>query len=141
MNKFLFLTILLILRFSTVQAETANDIVDIKKTAMDYMESWYQGDAKKMRESLHPNLAKRSLKVMNGKIKLSQTTASDMIDWTRIGFGKNLWSDTHQIEVVVLDLYQNIASVKIVTPDYREYLHLLKINKKWVAVNALYEKK
>ena len=34
------------------------------------------------------------------------------------------------IEVIVLDYYKNIASVKVVTKDYYEYLHLIKTDKK-----------
>jgi hypothetical protein len=44
------------------------------------------------------------------------------------------------IEVIVLDYFKDIASVKIVTPHYHEYLHLAKVEKKWVIVNTLYEK-
>ena len=141
MNKHILLIMMLILTVSTVQADSSDEILAIKKTAMNYMESWYQGDANRMEESLHPKLAKRSLKSINGKIKLRQTTASDMVNWTGSGFGKSFWSNTHKIEIVVLDFYKSVASVKVITPDYWEYLHLIKIDEKWVIVNVLYENK
>ncbi len=122
-----------------VQAGSNDEASAIKKTAMDYMESWYQGDEKRMEESLHKDLAKRSLRLNNGKLKLRQTKARDMKYWTGHGYGKDLWRDTHKIDVTILDHFKGIASVKVVTPDYWEYLHLLKIDGKWVIINALYE--
>src|SRR5690242_18620326 len=31
----------------------------IRRTALDYIDGWYTGDAERMRRSLHPDLAKR----------------------------------------------------------------------------------
>lgn len=45
-----------------------------------------------------------------------------------------------EIDVVILDLFKDIASVKVVTPHYYEYLHMAKTGEAWVIVNALYEK-
>lgn len=39
-----------------------------------------------------------------------------------------------------MDHFKDIASVKVVTPHYHEYLHLAKIGAAWVIVNTLYEK-
>jgi len=134
--------IIFLLIVSTVQAGSPIEISAIKKTAMNYMEAWYQGDAKKMKESLHSNLAKRSLReASQGKNELRLTTASDMVSYTESGYGKNLWRENYNIEVIVLDYYKNIASVKVIAPHYHEYLHLVKTDDKWVIVNALYEKK
>lgn len=139
MKKILLSLIVLIAYASMVQAGSNNETLAIKKTAMDYMKSWYQGDEKKMEESLHKELAKRSLRLTNGKLKLRHTKARDMKYWTGAGYGKTLWRETHKIDVTILDHYKGIASVKVVTPDYWEYLHLLKIDGKWLIVNALYE--
>ena len=122
-----------------VQAGSNDETLAIKKTAMNYMESWYQGDEKKMVESLHKDLTKRSLRLTNSKLKLRHTKFRDMKYWTGQGHGKNLWRDTHKIDVTILDHYNGIASVKVVTPDYWEYLHLVKIDGKWLIINALYE--
>ncbi len=125
---------------SMVHAEGLDDLAVIKEISLQYMDSWYRGDAKRMEESLHPELAKRSMRAgSDGKKKLRHTTASDMISYTKGGYGKDLWQDNSSIEVVVMDLYKNIASVKVIAPHYWEYLHLVKIDEKWVIVNTLYE--
>ena len=55
-------SIFLILWFVTpLQAENADELAAIKETAFNYMDSWYQGDKKRMKMSLHKKLAKRSL--------------------------------------------------------------------------------
>ena len=48
--------------------------------------------------------------------------------------------DDMRIEVIVLDYFEDIASVKVVTPHYYEYLHLATLGKQWIIVNTLYEK-
>ncbi len=139
MKKIFFPLILLIVFVSIAPAGSNDETLAIKKTAMNYMESWYQGDEKKMAESLHKDLAKRSLRLTNGKLKLRHTKSRDMKYWTGQGYGKTLWRDTYKIDVTILDHNKGIASVKVVTPDYWEYLHLVKIDGKWLIINALYE--
>ena len=124
-----------------VQAEDSDALTAIKKTALNYMDSWYTGDPQRMKQCLHKKLAKRSLQEsVSGKKLLQVTSRSDMIWYTRGGYGENLAQENLKIEVVVLDYYQDIASVKVITPHYYEYLHLIKIDNKWVIINALYER-
>ena len=143
MYRLLIAVILLSVFVPVVQADSGDEIADIKKTAIDYMESWYQGDTKRMKASLHKNLAKRSLRSFpSGKKDLRHTKRSEMVMYTGGGYGERLWSEDHNIEVIVLDHYRNIATVKVITPDYYEYLHLAKMHAKedkWVIINAIYE--
>ena len=137
-------SIFLILLFVTpLQAENADEMAAIKETAFDYMDSWYQGDKKRMKTSLHKKLAKRSLRYFpGGKRDLRHTKRSEMVMYTGAGYGKDLWHENLNIEVIVLDFYKNIATVKVITPDYYEYFHLAKMDdkeNKWVIINALYE--
>ena len=141
MRRIMLLLMMLALSGSTVWADSADEIAAIKQTARNYMEAWYQGDAKRMKASLHKKLAKRSLQETHAARKdLRLTSASDMVAYTRGGYGERLWTEGSQIEVVVLDCFQNIASVKVITPHYYEYLHLAKTGPNWVIINALYEK-
>ncbi len=142
MNKVLYSIILIMLCGSVIQAGRVDDLSAIKIAALDYMDSWYRGDEKRMEQSLHQDLAKRSLREGNGgKRELRHTTAADMVLYTKSGYGESLWEKNHNIEVVVLDFYKDIATVKVIAPHYLEYLHLIKQDNNWVIVNALYEKK
>ncbi len=141
MRKYFLAIMTLLISATIVMADNANDILAIKKAATDYMESWYQGDVKKMTEVLHKELSKRSLQPGYGDRKdLKLTSAADMISYTKNGYGKELWIKDMNIEVTVLDFRNNISSVKVITPHYYEYLHLVKSDEKWVIINALYEK-
>ena len=141
MNRFLIYAIVLFFSISAVNVYSQDETAAITKTAMNYMEGWYQGDAKRMKASLHKKLAKRSLQAGHGNKKnLRLTSASDMITYTQQGYGAGLWREGMEIDVVILDLFKDIASVKVVTPHYYEYLHMAKTGEAWVIVNALYEK-
>lgn len=117
MKKLFFILFLLLVAFSDViQAEKQSEITGIKQTVMLYMNSWYKGDADGMKESLHKKLAKRSLRLLSpNKKDLTYTSATDMVFYTKGGYGKNLWQKNLKIEVKVLDHYQDIASVKVLT--------------------------
>ena len=38
-----------------------SDMIAIEQAALDYMEGWFTGDAKRVRRALHPQLVKRTL--------------------------------------------------------------------------------
>jgi hypothetical protein len=119
-------------------ADDPDEIAAIKQTALDYMQAWYRGDAQRMKACLHKKLAKRSLVGVFGEPGLRHTTAADMTRYTNNGYGTHLYRKGQKIDVVVLDHYKNIASVRVTSPHYYEYLHLAKIDGKWVILNALY---
>lgn len=141
MQKYILVILMILTSSSTILADNSNDIEAINETAKNYMESWYQGDAKKMKECLHDELAKRSLQFgSDNKKELRLISASGMVSYTKSGYGKSLWTNSMEIEVVVLDFHKNIASVKVITSHYYEYLHLVKTDNKWEIVNTLYDR-
>ena len=56
MNRFLIYAIVLFFSISAVNVYSQDETAGITKTALDYMEGWYQGDAKRMKGSLHKKL-------------------------------------------------------------------------------------
>lgn len=115
------------------------DLAAIRQTALNYMTAWYRGDADTMKACLHKKLAKRSLRGFFGEPDLRHTSAADMVRYTINGGGVNLWPEGGRIEVTILDHFKQIASVRVTSPNYYEYLHLAKIEGRWVIINALYE--
>ena len=119
MSKLISLIILLSTLLPMTQVWCSDESSAIKQTAMNYMESWYQGDAKRMKNSIHEKLAKRSLQYSySGKTILRHTKASQMISYTKSGYGKELWNNNSKIKIIILDHYKNIATVKVLTPHY-----------------------
>ena len=137
----LFLTILFI-SVTQVNAQSTSDAELIKQTALDYIESWYEGNAERMERALHPELAKRIVRRdARGRNSLGQMGAMTLVQFTRAGEGKSIPKEKQQKDVTVLDIFGNAASVKVIASDWVDYLHLAKWNGRWVIVNVLWEEK
>jgi hypothetical protein len=109
----------------------------VAATALDYFEGWFDGDVTRMRRSLHPGLAKRSLE--DDGDTLNETTAEWMVDATAKHLGKTRDVPDRRIEVEVVDVYGDIASAIVRSAVYREYLHLVRTREGWKIVNALWQ--
>jgi hypothetical protein len=132
---------------SSVHAQTnisESDKAAIRQTALDYIEGWYEGDAERMERALHPDLAKRIVRPNPDNknfSRLDQMSALSLIQGTKRGGGKLTPKEKQLKEITILDSFENAASVKIVASDWIDYLHIAKLNGRWVIVNVLWELK
>lgn len=111
----------------------------IEKAARDYIDGWYEGDAERMQRALHPDLAKRRVEVLsNDRAVLSTVSADAMVEYTRMGVGKKSYREGQVNEVTILDVSGISASVKTVSHQFVDYLHLAKLNGEWRIVNVLW---
>jgi hypothetical protein len=135
--------LLLLLMPAAVQAQTDADHAAIRATALDYIEGWYTGDAARMERAVHPDLAKRIVRrdAVSGGSSLDQQNATTLVRNTRAGGGLKTPQARRLKDVVILDVYENAASVKIVASDWIDYLHLVRWNGAWKIVNVLWELK
>lgn len=127
--------------FSVVNfAQTDADKEAIKTTAMDYMEGWYEGNAERMERALYPELAKRMFsKDEKGRSVFNDMGAMKLVQGTRRGFGKETPKDKQRKDVTILDVFENVASVRADMSDWIDYMHVAKVDGKWVIVNVLWE--
>jgi hypothetical protein len=130
--------------FIAVQPVLAGDEAEkeaVTKAVMDYAEGWYAGDAARMESCLHPELAKRVMKVdsKSGKGKLESMDAAKLIEYTKAAYGKSTPKNKQKKDVMILDVYGNAATVKLVMSDWVDYMHLAKQDGKWFIVNVLWE--
>jgi hypothetical protein len=125
------------------QITSPDESAEIKKTALDYIEGWYAGDAARMERALHPELAKRMISTdpKTGRSQFNQMGAMALVEHTRNGGGKKTPQDRQLKEVTILDRYNNAAVVKIVASDWIDYLEVAKINGEWKIINVLWELK
>ncbi len=119
---------------------TETDRAAVSQVVLDYFEGWFGGDPVRMERALHPLLAKRSLRQVDPDLAgLRSVTKEQMVGWTEDGEGKKEDpGGDRQIDVDVVDLYGNIASVIVRSPVYREYLHFVQTEEGWKIVNALW---
>ena len=136
-------SLFLLSAIAIAQSGTANDDDAIKKTALDYIEGWYSGDAMRMERALHPELAKRMISTdpKTGRSQFNHMGAMTLVQRTREGIGKKIPQDRQLKEVTILDRYNNAAVVKIVASDWIDYLEVAKFNGDWKIINVLWELK
>jgi len=114
---------------------STQDQAALVATALDYAEGWYQGDAERMRRALHPELAKRALRTQNGREELWSLTRDDLVNHAHVTAMK----PGDRIDVSVLDVSDRIATAKIVSPRFVDYVQLVRQDGRWVIVNVLWE--
>lgn len=138
---FFFLFILLVFSIQAV-AQTDADREAIKRTALNYAEGWYEGNADKMESALSPDLAKRIARTNEkGQSRLDSMTALALVQGTRSGYGKQSPKEEQQKDVTILDIMGGAATVKCEMRDWVDYMHIAKLNGKWLIVNVLWEMK
>lgn len=119
-----------------VEQLSAIDREAIRAVATDYIESWLLGDGGRMGRCLHPALAKRKVVDPAEGLDLHEVPYVDLIESAGTG-PKDV--ATRKYEVTVLDVFPNIASVKVASGPFMDYLHVARFGDRWLIVNVLYE--
>lgn len=130
------------LNIPPVPPPTPEDLKAIEDACRDYASGWFTADAERMRRALHPDLVKRTIwyDMQENTMRVGNTlTADAMVGFTREGGGSNLQDFEKAYEVVILDVFRDIATTKVSSYPYMDYLHLAKINGRWWIMNCLYK--
>jgi len=117
--------------------QSPSDEADVEAIVHDYADGWYAGDVSRMDRALHSELVKRTPGDLSaaGEDALRSVTKARMIELTTEGGGD---SADPTVEVVVDEVSANIASARVLTPEYLDYLHLVKTPVGWKIVNILF---
>jgi hypothetical protein len=104
-----------------------SDIEAIERVALDYVEGYVSGDAERHLGSYHPEATKRRYSVgadgVVGVITLSpQTMADDAALQT---------PREAETEVIIDAVYEDIASVRIYSPWWVDFAHVVKARGAW----------
>ena len=105
----------------------------------DYFDGWFDADASRMERALHSELVKRTSGPDQAST-LGIITAEQMIEWTDHGEGSQIAERIadRSIDVTVLDVRVDIATVVVRSEPYHEYLHLVRTRDGWKIANALW---
>ena len=112
----------------------------IREAALNYIEGWYEGNVERMDKALHPDLAKRQVGTRrDGSNFINTLSKSMMLEYTRAGGGTRTPKEKVKNTVTILEMESTIASVKVVSNDFIDYLHVVKSNGEWKIINVLWE--
>lgn len=95
-----------------------------------------------MQRCLHPDLVKRTLArhpQLGTWSLIRPIGAENMISFTQEGGGSDAGKPGLKYDIIILDTFRHIASVKVLSYGYMDYLHLAKINERWLIINVLWE--
>ena len=121
-------------------AQTAADSAAIVATALDYIDGFFTSDAARMEQALHPDLAKRIVRDPAGPdSQLQNMTAEQLIDATGRGAASRIPDEVRKEDVTILDIYNNMAAVRIDAGPWIDYLQVSRWNGEWKIINVLWE--
>jgi len=125
---------------AAASSSRTEDEAAIKKTALNYVEGWYDGNAERMKRALHPELAKRIARVdpATGKTTLQSMGADTLVGYTRNREGKPTPAAERVSDVKILEIYENAASVRAEMAGWVDFMHIAKIDGEWKIVNVLW---
>ena len=133
--------ILILLTFSA-HGQTQKDTLEITQVALDYIESQHNVNPEQFERAAHPRMVKRTFwtNKKTGKEYLRETFTDAMIllaeTYNLEGEG---FPENPKKEVIILDIFDRTASVKLIADEWIDYMHIVKLNGKWQLVNVLWQ--
>ncbi|HEX2188133.1 MAG TPA: nuclear transport factor 2 family protein [Longimicrobiaceae bacterium] len=120
-------------------AQTSADSAAIRAAATDYIQGWYDADGPRMQRAVHPDLAKRIVRrdPAGGGDRVSHMDAARLVGGAAAKASDP--AERRRQEITILDVYDDMASVKLVAQDWVDYLHLGRVDGKWVIVNVMWD--
>jgi hypothetical protein len=117
----------------TSQAPT-DDASAVRATVTNYIEAYYTGDADRMEQTLHSHYLKH---MIHRDIPVRERSGAQMVQDAREHNAANIPQAARTEEVTVLDVAGTIASAKLVTPGWTDYMTLLKVNGEWKILSVV----
>lgn len=141
-QRFLLLSILMLLICNISIAQSQQDSLEIRQAALDYIESQHTPNPQQMERALHPRMVKRTFwkDKATGKDYLREASTESMV---LLAESFNAKGDKFPVnpkkEVILLDVSERTASVKLIADEWIDYMHIVKLNGKWKIANVLWE--
>jgi hypothetical protein len=119
-------------------AATATEQDQVKRVLADLLAAAEAKDVDRARALIHPEIIRRQYAPVmpGGRMVLQDVTGETLLQVVRMGRAAAP-KDQPKPEVTILDLYENMASVKSSRPGGTDYMHLALQNGQWRIVNFL----
>lgn len=125
-----------------VNGQTQQDSLNITQVALDYIESQHNLKPEQFERAAHPRMVKRTFwthkKTKREYLRETFTDAMILMAET-YNLNGDKFPQHPTKEVIILDIFDKTASVKLVADDWIDYMHLVKLNGKWQIVNVLWQ--
>jgi len=131
------LALLLLSNFPTTAQNNkaaSDDSTAVSATVRDYIEAYYVGDARRMEQTLHAHYLKH---VIHGDIPMREMTGLQIVQAVRSQGPADLPAAERTAQISVLDIAGGIASAKLVTPHWVDYVTLSKSEAGWKIVSVV----
>lgn len=126
------------------EVATQIDSLEIKRISLGYLEALQALKPDLMNEVLNDSLNKVTIgynRHLEKEVAMA-TTKEQIIDFARDWNKSNMhFPPKPNNQVRILDIYNRIATVKLVSDNWVEYLHLIKLDGEWTIVNLLWQHK
>jgi len=116
------------------QTSFHDDSSAIRATVRNYIEGYYTGDAARLEQTLHPHYLKH---VIHGDIPMREQTGTQMSQQVRSHGESDIPQAERTEQISVLDISGDIASVKLVTPHWVDYMTLSKLDGQWKILSVV----
>ena len=140
MKQFALPLALIVFLFLSLGANAQNnqpsndDATAVRTTVTNYIEAYYTGDVSRMEQTLHPHYLKHKI---HGDIPMREQTGPQLVQDVRHGGGSLMPQADRTEKITVLDVAGNIASAKLVTPGWMDYMTLSKVNGGWKILSVV----
>ena len=110
----------------------------VRRTVLDYIEGIEEGDPTRIERSIHPDLKARGLLAAeDGAQSLIPLTFAELLELRHASRQKGKMPQAARTDMLIFDLGDRIASVKLTAWWGTDYLHLAKDQEHWMIVNLL----
>lgn len=120
------------------QPQKSSDEEAVRGTVVDYIEGYYTGDAGRVERSLHPHYLKHMIiSGVDNPRRITDKTGVELVQEVRRHGPSDLPLSERKKRISVLNIAGDIASVKLVTAHWTDYLTLLKQDGQWTILSVV----
>lgn len=122
-----------------VQHHPIPDNEAVKQAILDYVEGVYEADTVRIERSVHPEMAKRGFFVSNWEATESIMSFAQLLEHTKTYNKDGQFPPDAPKEIVIYEILDHTASVKLVAAWGIDYMHLAKYDGRWMIVHVLWQ--
>lgn len=145
MSRLAFVVLLACAATLSVLAESgpdthAADVEAVRAAVLDYVEGFYEAAPERIERSVHPELAKTGwTRDAHGEYREFPRTFDQLLEGARrYNRDGSLPADAPK-EITIYEVLDKTASVKLTAQWGIDYMHLVKLDGKWMIRNVLWQ--